>query len=52
MLKKIQYSNFPTSTLDKILNSNEGKKFLNIDNIDNVLTFTSSMNDTEVKLKK
>ena len=36
-------SNFPTSTLDKILNSNEGKKFLNIDNIDNVLTFTSSM---------
>ena len=45
-------SNFPTSILDKILESKEGKKFLNIDNIDNTLTFTSSMNDTEKKLKK
>ncbi len=45
-------SSFPTSILDKILESKEGKKFLNIDNIDNTLTFTSSMNDTEKKLKK
>ena len=45
-------NNFPTSILDKILESKEGKKFLNIDNIDNILTFTSSMNDTEKKLKK
>lgn len=45
-------SNFPTSILDKILESKEGKQFLNIDNIDNILTFTSSMNDTEEKLKK
>ncbi len=45
-------NNFPTSTLDKILESKEGKQFLNIDNIDNVLTFTSSMSDTEAKLKK
>ena len=45
-------SNFPTSILDKILGSKEGKQFLNIDNIDNILTFTSSMNDTEEKLKK
>lgn len=45
-------NNFPTSILDKILESKEGKKFLNIDNIDNILTFTSSMNDTEEKLKK
>ncbi|MBQ2916933.1 MAG: hypothetical protein IJE59_01980 [Clostridia bacterium] len=45
-------SNFPTSILDKILESKEGKQFLNIDNIDNILTFTSSMNDTETKLKK
>jgi len=45
-------NNFPTSILDKILESKEGKKFLNIDNIDNTLTFTSSMNDTEEKLKQ
>lgn len=45
-------NNFPTTVLDKILESKEGKKFLNIDNIDNVLTFTSSINDTEQKLKK
>lgn len=45
-------TNFPTSILDKILESKEGKKFLNIDNIDNILTFTSSMTDTEEKLKK
>lgn len=45
-------SNFPSSILDKILESKEGKQFLNIDNIDNILTFTSSMNDTEEKLKK
>ncbi len=45
-------SNFPTSILDKILESKEGKQFLNIDNIDNILTFTSSMNDTEEKLRK
>lgn len=44
--------NFHTSILDKILASKEGKKFLNIDNIDNILTFTSSMNDTEEKLRK
>lgn len=43
---------FPISILEKILESKEGKKFLNIDNIDNVLTFTSSMDDTEKKLKK
>ncbi len=42
-------NNFPTSTLEKIL---ESKNFLNIDNIDNVLTFTSSMNYTEEKLKE
>lgn len=45
-------SNFPTSILEKILESKEGKNFLNIDNIDNVLTFTSSMNNTEEKLKE
>jgi len=45
-------NNFPTSILDKILESKEGKQFLNIDNMDNILTFTSSMNDTEEKLKK
>lgn len=45
-------NNFPTSTLDKILESKEGKQFLNIDNMGNVLTFTSSMSDTEAKLKK
>ncbi len=45
-------TNFPTSILDKILESKEGKQFLNIDNIDNILTFTSSMTDTEQKLKK
>lgn len=44
-------SNFPTSILEKILESKEGKNFLNIDNIDNVLTFTSSMDGTEEKLK-
>lgn len=43
---------FPISILEKILESKEGKKFLNIDNIDNVLTFTSSMDDTEKKLRK
>lgn len=45
-------NNFPTSILDKILESKEGKNFLNIDNIDNTLTFTSSMDETEDKLKK
>lgn len=45
-------NNFPVTVLDKILESKEGKKFLNIDNIDNTLTFTSSINDTEEKLKK
>ena len=45
-------NNFPTSILDKILESKEGKNFLNIDNIDNTLTFTSSMDETEEKLKK
>ncbi len=45
-------NNFPTSILEKILESKEGKNFLNIDNIDNVLTFTSSMDDTEEKLGK
>lgn len=45
-------TNFPTTVLDKILESKEGKHFLNIDNIDNTLTFTSSMNDTEEKLKR
>lgn len=45
-------SNFPASILEKILESKEGKNFLNIDNIDNVLTFTSSMNNTEEKLKE
>ncbi len=45
-------NNFPTSILDKILESKEGKQFLNIDNIDNILTFTSSMHDTEQKLRK
>ena len=43
---------FPTSILEKILESKEGKRFLNIDNIDHVLTFTSSMNYTEEKLKE
>ena len=43
-------NNFPTSTIEKILESKEGKRFLNIDNIDNILTFTSSMNYTEQKL--
>ncbi|MCI9366026.1 MAG: hypothetical protein HFJ54_05690 [Clostridia bacterium] len=45
-------TNFPTTVLDKILESKEGKNFLNIDNIDNTLTFTSSMDDTEKKLKR
>lgn len=45
-------NNFPTTVLDKILESKEGKEFLNIDNIDNTLTFTSSMDYTEEKLKK
>ena len=45
-------NNFPTSILDKILESKEGKKYLNIDNIDNVLTVTSSIEETEEKLKK
>lgn len=44
--------NFPTSVLDKILESKEGKNFLNIDNIDNTLTFTASMDETEKKLKR
>lgn len=43
--------NFPTTVLDKILESKEGKKFLEIDNIDYTLTFTSSMDETEEKLK-
>jgi len=43
--------NFPTTVLDKILESREGKKFLEIDNIDYTLTFTSSMDETEEKLK-
>ena len=30
-------NNFPTSTIEKILESKEGKRFLNIDNIDNML---------------
>lgn len=45
-------NSFPTSVLDKILESKEGKRFLNIDNIDNELTFTSSIEETEEKLKK
>lgn len=45
-------NNFPTSILDKILESKEGKRFLNIDNLDNVLTFTATIDDTEKKLKK
>lgn len=45
-------NNFPITVLDKILESKEGKKFLNIDNLGNTLTFTSSVDDTEEKLKK
>lgn len=45
-------NNFPTTVLDRILESKEGKDFLNIDHIDNTLTFTSSMGETEKKLKK
>lgn len=45
-------NNFPTSVLDKILESKEGKKYLNIDNLNNELTFTSSIDETEQKLKK
>lgn len=44
--------NFPYSILEKILESKEGKNFLHIDNIDHMLTFTSSMDYTEKKLKK
>lgn len=45
-------NNFPSTVLDKILESKEGKKFLNIDNINNVLSLTSSIDETEEKLKK
>lgn len=44
--------NFPTAVLEKIIESREGKKFLEIDNIDSMLTFTHSMDATEEKLKK
>jgi len=43
---------FPTGVLEKLLESKEGKSFLNIENTNNILTVTSAIDETEKKITK